>query len=105
MANSKRKTISERRHMDLVASLGCAVCRNMGYGESPAQLHHIRSRAGLGQRSSHAEVIPLCPAHHIAAYQTGFHASPKRWQAEHGTEDELLAQVLSELESIQDSTV
>lgn len=105
MAKGKSKTISERRHMGLVASLGCVVCRNMGYGESPAQLHHIRSRAGLGQRSSHTEVIPLCPAHHMASYPTGFHASPKRWQAEHGTEDELLAQVLSELESLQISIV
>jgi hypothetical protein len=64
-------TIAERKHMSRVAALGCAVCRRMGYEGTPAELHHKRAGTGAGRRSSHFEVIPLCPEHHRGA--TGFH--------------------------------
>ena len=55
-------TKEERKHMDKVAQLGCYVCK------SPATLHHIRNNGkgnvGMGRRSSHFEVIPLCYEHH-----------------------------------------
>lgn len=99
------KTKAERRHMDLVASLGCVVCRNLGYGPSPAQLHHIRTGKGMGQRSGHKEVLPLCPRHHLATYPTGYHASPRVWQLKYGSEKELLEQTLSDLNNLEQTIV
>lgn len=95
------RTKTERRHMDLTASLGCVACRNLGYGPSPAQLHHVRTGQGMGQRASHRHVIPLCPRHHLATYPTGFHAAPRIWQLEHGAEVKLLAQVVEELAQLE----
>ena len=94
------KTKAERRHLDLVASLGCVACRNLGFGPSPAEIHHLRTGRGMAQRAKHTEVLPLCPPHHRASYPTGFHAAPKRWQQIHGTETELLKQTLSDLEKL-----
>lgn len=75
-------TKADKRHMSLVAELGCAVCRRMGYAGTPAELHHKRSGTGAGRRSSHMEVIPLCPEHHRG--KTGLHGLgtkgfPKHW--------------------------
>jgi hypothetical protein len=54
--------------MDKVARLGCVVCRRLGYGETPAQLHHVAEGSGL--RSDFA-VAPLCEEHHTG--ESGFH--------------------------------
>ena len=64
-------TLAEKKHMSRVAELGCAVCRRMGYPGTPAELHHRRAGTGAGRRSSHWEVIPLCPEHHRGS--TGLH--------------------------------
>ena len=64
-------TLAEKKHMDRVADLGCAVCRRMGYEGTPAELHHPRAGTGAGRRSSHFDVIPLCPEHHRG--KTGLH--------------------------------
>jgi len=53
-----------KRHMGKVAALGCAVCRAMGLGATPAQCHHIREGQGASQRAPDMLVIPLCPEHH-----------------------------------------
>ena len=34
-------TKTERDHMGRVASLGCYLCRHMGCGPTPAQVHHL----------------------------------------------------------------
>lgn len=91
-------TLAEKRHMSRVAELGCAVCRRMGYAGTPAELHHKRSGTGAGRRSSHMEVIPLCPEHHRG--KTGIHGLgtkgfPKHWGYD---EDDLLADVQKLLE-------
>lgn len=52
------------RHKDRVAELGCVLCRHLGYGETPASLHHIREGQGMSQRASDWMVVPLCWAHH-----------------------------------------
>lgn len=56
-------------HMQRVANLGCVVCRRLGYGQTPAQIHHIAR--GSSQRSDFA-VAPLCAEHHTG--ESGFHA-------------------------------
>ena len=91
-------TKAEKQHMSRVAELGCAVCRRMGYAGTPAELHHKRAGTGAGRRSSHMEVIPLCPEHHRG--NTGIHGLgtkgfPKYWGYD---EDDLLADVAKLLE-------
>jgi hypothetical protein len=92
-------TLKEKKHMSAVAELGCAVCRRMGYEGTPAELHHKRSGTGAGRRSSHMDVIPLCPEHHRG--KTGLHGLgtkgfPKHWGFD---EDDLLADVAGLLQN------
>lgn len=60
------KTAAERENMSQVAQLGCMVCRRLYGPHEPAavELHHIRRGTGMGQRSSHMDVLPLCFNHH-----------------------------------------
>lgn len=56
--------MSRNTYMSRVADLGCILCRHLGYGETPAALHHIREGEGMSQRASDYMVVPLCPEHH-----------------------------------------
>jgi len=79
-------TAKERLHLARVA------CRNMGYGATPAEIHHIRTGQGL-KRASHFETIPLCHTHHrTGGYGVAFHAGKEAFEANYGTEFELLQQ-------------
>ena len=62
-------TKDDKRWLEDVASLGCVVCRNLGYGATPAEVHHIRKGQGIAQRADHKKTLPLCPPHH----RTGGH--------------------------------
>ena len=57
-----------KKHYDKVARLGCILCRQFGFKDTPAEIHHIRRFGGLREN---AEVIPLCPEHHRG--NTGIH--------------------------------
>lgn len=59
----KSNTSAERNYLGFVAALGCAVCRRLGFGETPAVVHHQRTSQGWG-RAEHFRTVPLCPAHH-----------------------------------------
>jgi len=84
----------KRDHMARVAELGCMACRQIGYMDTPAELHHPRTGAGVGQRSSDFDVIPLCPIHHrTGGYGVAFHAGRRAFEAIYGTEAELLEKV------------
>jgi len=93
-------TVAEKKHMDRVADLGCAVCRRTGYEVTPAELHHPRAGTGAGRRSSHMDVIPLCPEHHRG--KTGLHGLGTKGFVKHYgySEADLLddTQVLLDLE-------
>ncbi|QFY42979.1 hypothetical protein F6R98_10425 [Candidatus Methylospira mobilis] len=91
-------TAAEKRYMAQVAALGCAICRRLGLGVTPAQVHHPRADAGMGQRASDFDTIPLCPYHHTG--DGGFHAlGPVRFAAEYGvTERELTEQTRRDVE-------
>lgn len=54
-------TKAESAHMERVASLGCCVCRRIGHGYVPAEVHHVAEGSGL---RSNWSVVPLCPEHH-----------------------------------------
>lgn len=64
-AKSPKNTPSaaESRYMGRVAALGCAVCRRLGLGATPAIVHHQRTGQGA-MRASHYRTVPLCPPHH-----------------------------------------
>ena len=67
-------TKAESDWLELVASVGCVICRRLGHGYTPAQIHHIAEGSGL--RSNYA-VCPLCPEHHTGA--NGFHSLRKQF--------------------------
>lgn len=91
-------TKAEQSHMDKVARLGCCVCRNLGDGPTPAELHHIREGQGGAMRASNYEVIPLCPWHHrLGGHGNALHAGQKTWESKFGTERELLEQTWREV--------
>jgi hypothetical protein len=56
--SSSVKNRVEAAYMGRVAGLGCVICRRLGFGYVPAELHHIAEGSGL--RSNFA-VAPLCP--------------------------------------------
>lgn len=53
-----------KTHMGKVAGVGCILCQHLGYGASPAEVHHIREGQGAAQRASDYLTVPLCPEHH-----------------------------------------
>ena len=92
-------TKAERDHMGAVAALGCVVCRNLGFGETPAEVHHI-GNGTLGKKASNYETIPLCDVHHRnGGHGVAVHAGRKTFEARYGTERELLEQTRRELDA------
>lgn len=85
----------EQRHMGRVAQLGCVVCRRLGLGPTPAEVHHLREN-GWGKPSDY-HTMPLCTLHHRG--QDGIHhLGVKAWQRRYWPQRELLAQTLNELD-------
>ena len=85
-------TKAEKQHYAKVANLGCSMCRYLGYGESPPELHHIR-RAG---KRTNAPVIPLCPEHHRG--NTGIHGmGRKAFEREYKVTEEQLLELTEKL--------
>lgn len=79
VAKSRRppkKTEADRIYMGRAARLGCMLCRHLGLGETPAEVHHPRTGAGAGQRSPHQESFPLCFEHHRG--QGGVHCMGRK---------------------------
>ena len=92
-------TKAERDHMGAVAALGCVVCRNLGFGGTPAEVHHI-GNGTLGKKASNFETIPLCDVHHRnGGHGVAVHAGRKTFEARYGTERELLEQTRRELDA------
>jgi hypothetical protein len=80
------------QHLTRVAALGCIIC------ERPAEIHHIRTGQGKGQRAGDDQVLPLCPDHHRhGGYGVAIHAGRIAWECVYGTELELLDKVKERL--------
>lgn len=91
-------TRAEREYLESVAELGCIVCRNLKFYDTPAEIHHIRDGQGLAQRASNFESIGLCHIHHrTGGYGIAIHAGKKEFEKKFGTERELLEQVHNEI--------
>jgi hypothetical protein len=82
-------TKDEKDYLSRVVELGCAVCRRLGFNDTPSEVHHLRTGTGRG-RASHYDTIPLCPEHHRG--RTGIHGLGTKGFAKHYgfTELELL---------------
>lgn len=92
MARKKPATKAERAHLDRIAGLGCCLCGGL------AEVHHITTGIGMGQRASHFDTIPLCAAHHrTGGHGVAIHAGKRTWEARHGPEIEWLEHVRSRL--------
>jgi len=84
---------SDRDYLGRVASLGCIVCSNLGWYDTPSEIHHIGNGA-MGKRASNREVIPLCFEHHRGGnIGAAVHAGRESFENNFGTEQELLEQV------------
>ena len=78
-------TKEQKLHYRQMAELGCSLCRELNYGETPAEIHHIRR---TGKRST-APVIPLCPEHHRG--NSGIHGLGRRsFEFRYGLTEEYL---------------
>lgn len=93
---------SDKRHMELVASLGCIVCRKTGQGPTPAEIHHILRN---GRRIDHRHTLGLCEIHHRGGMNTEEIVSRHPWKKEfekrYGTESELLELTLEQLDQVR----
>jgi hypothetical protein len=90
-------TKAERAYMDAAARLGCALCRHLRLGETPAIIHHQRTGQGK-MRATTWRTVPLCPTHHQFS-GIGVHDMGREQFAEmHGiSEVELVEQTRIEL--------
>jgi hypothetical protein len=87
-------TKDEKRYLSKVADIGCIICYNAGYPQSPCEIHHCRGIGlGLGVRNNHYNVIGLCPSHHRG--NEGYHGmGRKAFERKYNiTEQQLLEQV------------
>ena len=83
----------EREHLAKVADLPCLIC-----GIHGVEIHHLRSGCGMGQRSSHFRVLPLCSVHHrTGGFGVAIHGGTREFQRNFGTEEELLKKVLDKI--------
>lgn len=82
-----------KRHYQRVAELGCIVCKNMGYPDTPAQIHHPWGR----KHGCEFMVLPLCFQHHQSGVKNerfvSRHPYKKEFIKRYGTEESLLTQV------------
>lgn len=90
-------TKAERVHMSRVAALGCYLCRHLGLGETPAQVHHVREGQGMAQRASNWLTVPLCDRHHANSSPDGIHGQRKAWKLAGVNEMDALADTLKNL--------
>lgn len=95
--------MNTRQHLERVASMGCIVCINQGYGPTPADVHHILD-IKTNKRIDHYHTLPLCFTHHRGGINntiaTSRHHHLRAFEARYGTELELLAQVRGKLRKL-----
>ena len=60
-------------YLERVASLGCILCKHLGLGYTPAEVHHVES---IRDDLSDYATVPLCQEHHRGA--SGVHGLRRR---------------------------
>lgn len=103
----KSKTKAEREHMAKVAALGCIICELYHDApDAPAEIHHITTRRGYGQRAKHTEVLPLCPMHHrLGESGVAVHNGVKTWEERYDTQENLLKVVELKLKEYESNLI
>jgi len=84
----------ERRWIEALVAYGCIACRMDGMGFRPAAVHHILRG---GRRMGHLFTLPLCDPGHHQGTQYSRHPFKARFEAQYGTEAELLARLRAEI--------
>lgn len=86
-------------YYDRLTEIGCIVCARKGEGYSIPEIHHLRTGAGMGQKSHWSKAIPLCHWHHrTGGYGVAIHAGQKTFEKNHGSELDLLAATIEALQ-------
>jgi len=88
-------TKSERLYLGRVARMGCMLCKVLGLGDTPAEIHHVREGQGMAQRAQNWLTIPLCPEHHRG--KNGIHGDREAFKNARVDEMDLLALTIGEL--------
>ncbi len=83
-------TKAEKRYLDRVANLSCAVC-----GAEGVHIHHAREGQGMAQRAQNWLAIPLCPTCHTGP--RGIHGDKQLLKAQKLDEIDLLANTIERL--------
>ena len=83
-----KDTKHKKIHYEKLVSIGCIICKKMGFPNSPAEIHHI-NEGRIGKRANFRMCIPLCPKHHRNGEES-YHYSPKKFTKKWGTQKELL---------------
>lgn len=85
MAKKRPPNKAEREHISAVVALGCII------SGAPAVPHHLPRQGG---KKDHYRVIPLSPYHHTdGPIGEAVHQGRKSFEANYGTELELLDEV------------
>ena len=90
-------TTAEKHHMGRVAALGCYLCRHLGHGPTPSQVHHLREGQRMAQRASNFLTVPLCDRHHANSSPDGIHGQRQAWKLAHVDEMDALADTIERL--------
>lgn len=87
--------MSTSNYLSRVSDIGCILCKHLGLGQTPAEIHHVES---VRDELSDYAVVPLCPEHHRC--QTGVHGLRRRgFEMRYKLTDvDLLAMTARELE-------
>jgi hypothetical protein len=84
-------TKPEKLHLSKLVEKGCTLCRYLRLGETPSEVHHIRTGTGTGKKAPHSQTIALCPEHHRLGSQAIHVLGRKLWEKRFGiSELELL---------------
>lgn len=84
-------TTAEKRHLDRLAQMPCALC-----GAHGVQIHHILEGRIKGRKSGHFTAIPLCPGCHMDS-NNGVHGRQAMLKVMKKTELELLGETIETL--------
>lgn len=92
VVGAKKKRVKDGAYLNRVVSLGCLIC-----GKRPT-IHHVHKNEGMSQRASDYRSLPLCSQHHQhGGHGVAIEAGRKAFEANFGTEEELLEQVWDRL--------
>lgn len=86
-----------QQYKDAAAGLGCYLCRALGHGPTPAQLHHVREGQGMAQRAPDWLVVPLCDRHHANSSPDGIHGGRRAWKLARKDEMDALADTIEQV--------